>query len=316
LQKCHDTFSKLLKSKRDEEAKKREEQKRAEEQANGNVPFDTLLTIRQIQGSEFSEFDEDDAINIRRAAGNKSNEENLRTRLNRVHQLTGFADPVYAEACITVHQFDILLDFLIMNNTKKTLQNLTLELHTSGDLQLVEKPNKVTMAPNATVRVQASVKVSSTQNNVIFGNIVYDTTGATTDNNIIVINEIHMDIMDYVQPCSCSQHVFREHWVKFEWQNKVDVNTDIQDLQEYLNHIAKITKMQLLTPIDKLNGDCQFIAANFYATSVFGEYVLMNASIELKPDKKITGLIKIRCKSEGICLSLGEKITNKQKKIE
>jgi coatomer subunit beta len=49
-----------------------------------------------------------------------------------VTQLTGFSDPVYAEAYVNVNQFDIVLDVLVVNQTADTLQNLTLELATLG----------------------------------------------------------------------------------------------------------------------------------------------------------------------------------------
>lgn len=54
------------------------------------------------------------------------------SKLNKVTQLTGFSDPVYAEAYVNVNQFDIVLDVLIVNQTSDTLQNLTLELATLG----------------------------------------------------------------------------------------------------------------------------------------------------------------------------------------
>ena len=51
-------------------------------------------------------------------------------------QLTGFSDPVYAEAYVHVNQYDIVLDVLVVNQTSDTLQNLTLELATLGMLVL------------------------------------------------------------------------------------------------------------------------------------------------------------------------------------
>jgi len=39
------------------------------------------------------------------------------SKLSKVTQLTGFSDPVYAEAYINVNQFDIVLDVLIVNQT-------------------------------------------------------------------------------------------------------------------------------------------------------------------------------------------------------
>ena len=32
------------------------------------------------------------------------------SKLSKVHQLSGFSDPVYAEAYVHVHQYDIVLD--------------------------------------------------------------------------------------------------------------------------------------------------------------------------------------------------------------
>lgn len=53
-------------------------------------------------------------------------------------QLTGFSDPVYAEAYVNVNQYDIVLDLLIVNQTSDTLQNVTLELATLGKANSVE----------------------------------------------------------------------------------------------------------------------------------------------------------------------------------
>ena len=46
----------------------------------------------------------------------------LQSKLNKVEQLTGFSDPVYAEAYVNVNQYDIVLDVLVVNQTGDTLQ--------------------------------------------------------------------------------------------------------------------------------------------------------------------------------------------------
>lgn len=45
-----------------------------------------------------------------------------------------------------------------------------------GDLKLVEKPQPVVLAPHDFCNIKASVKVASTENGIIFGNIgkLYD----------------------------------------------------------------------------------------------------------------------------------------------
>ena len=71
-------------------------------------------------------------------------------------QLTGFSDPVYAEAYVNVNQYDIVLDVLVVNQTPDTLQGLCMELATLGDLKLVEKPMACTVGPHDFVNIKVS----------------------------------------------------------------------------------------------------------------------------------------------------------------
>lgn len=237
------------------------------------------------------------------------------TSLSKVYQLTGFSDPIYAEAYINVNQYDIVLDVLVVNQTPDTLQNLSLELTTLGDLKLVDKPSPVTLGGNDFCNTKAQVKVASTETGIIFGNIVYDVSGVSGDRSCVVLNDIHIDIMDYIEPASCTDTEFRKMWAEFEWENKVSVQTNITNMNTYLSHILSCTNMKCLTPKEALTGDCGFLAANLYAKSVFGEDALANVSIEqLSENGALSGHIRIRAKSQGMALSLGDKITLSQKK--
>ena len=205
------------------------------------------------------------------------------TKLSKITQLTGFSDPIYAEAYVNVNQYDIVLDVLMVNQTADTLQSVSLELATLGDLKLVEKPQPLVLAPFDFCNIKANVKVTSTENGIIFGNIVYDVTGAVSDRNVVILNDIHIDIMDYIVPAYCSDTEFRQMWAEFEWENKVVVNTNISDLREYLTALLGATNMRSLTPEKALSGECGFMAANLYARSIFGEDALANVSLEKEP---------------------------------
>ena len=67
---------------------------------------------------------------------------------------------------------------------------------------------------------RANIKVSSTETGAIFGNIVYESS-AYADRSVVVLNDIHIDIMDYISPASCPDVQFRSMWAEFEWENKV-----------------------------------------------------------------------------------------------
>jgi coatomer subunit beta len=114
-----------------------------------------------------------DADDISRAIGAEGAGTDA-SKLKHVYQLTGFSDPVYAEASVTVHDYDIILEMLIINRTPNTLTNLTVELATMGDLKLVERPQSHTIGPLDERRLRANIKVSSTETGHIFGTIVFD----------------------------------------------------------------------------------------------------------------------------------------------
>ena len=94
-------------------------------------------------------------------------------------------------------------------------------------------------------------------------------------------------------------------WSAFEWENKVTVHTNIGDLREYLLHLVGVrrnsqpidlelhyfqaTNMKCLTPEQTMSGNCEFLAANLYAKSMFGESALANLSIEVGKNGFVLG---------------------------
>ncbi len=306
-------FTDILKERK---VKEQIEQKNREKEISQTSQADNLLNITQLKGKKFDafEFEEED---ITKATSNDAFSSSFGNKLSRVTQLTGFSDPVYAEATVTVHQFDILLDVLVVNQTNQTLQSLTLELATVGDLKLCERPQTYTLAPHARQRIKANIKVSSTETGIIFGNIVYDASGAGNETVCVILNDVHIDIMDYIAPATCDDMQFRAMWFEFEWENKIPVksNNEQVTLREFLDHITKATNMNCLTPESALSGECEFLSANLYARSSFGEDALANVSIEKLGDGKIDGFVRIRSKTQGIALSLGDKITKEQKTV-
>lgn len=77
---------------------------------------------------------------------------------------------------------------------------------------------------------------------------MYDITGAASDRNCVVLNDIHIDIMDYIVPATCTDTEFRQMWAEFEWENKVAVNTNVSNLHDYLQLLLGCTNMRCLTP--------------------------------------------------------------------
>ncbi|KAF2358738.1 Coatomer beta subunit C-terminal [Trinorchestia longiramus] len=317
--KCRDALSHMLtvKAEEEEEANKKKKSKEGSDGVTEHVD-DHISFSHLIKSSHLSNTDDIFDLAMSKAvSGVKKETMDLSTsKLSKVHQLTGFSDPVYAEAYVNINQYDIVLDVLMVNQTGDTLQNCTLELATMGDLKLVEKPQPLVLAPHDFCNIKANVKVTSTENGFIFGNIVYDIKGSTSDRNVVILNDIHIDIMDYIVPATCTDLEFRQMWMEFEWENKVTVATHMTELKGYLDYLCKSTNMKCLTPARALQGFGDYMAANLYARSIFGEDALANLSIETPingKDNSVVGHIRIRAKSQGMAVSLGDKINKVQK---
>ena len=187
----------------------------------------------------------------------------------------------------------------------------------------MERPTTQNLAPHDFQNVQATIKVSSTDTGVIFGNVVYDSPSGT-ETNVVILNDVHVDIMDYIQPAHCTETQFRTMWTEFEWENKVNINSKAKSLRDFLQQLMACTNMTCLTPEASMKGDCQFLSANLYARSVFGMFItfshkfymllilkigedaLANLSIEKEGENgPITGFVRIRSRSQGLALSLG-----------
>ncbi|KAK6908498.1 coatomer beta subunit [Kwoniella mangroviensis CBS 8886] len=309
----HDTKAAYAKMVATEEKKASEKKER--ESKTTTVQADDLISFRQLS-KKSTLGDVDDFDDLVAATGAAEVQDDFVSKLSRISQLTGFSDPVYAETVVTLSQYDIILDVLLVNTTNETMQNLTVDFATLGDLKLVERPAAVTLAPHGFHSLTATVKVSSTETGVIFGAITYQKQGASDSDVTIVMSDIHVDIMSFIKPNYVNEAQFRSMWTEFEWENKVAVQTSISDLRAYLDHLLKSTHMALLTPEAALSGDCDFLSANLAAKSLFGEDALANASIERTEDGSITGHVRIRSKTQGIALSLGDKITLSQKALK
>lgn len=120
---CREALGKMLDAQHEEDQRVLKEKQRAaaKVQPDDPVVFAQLSNGRENQlGENVFESSLNQAL-----AGTKST--NLsditspNNKLNKVTQLTGFSDPVYAEAYVNVNQYDIVLDVLIVNQTSKFL---------------------------------------------------------------------------------------------------------------------------------------------------------------------------------------------------
>jgi coatomer subunit beta len=127
------------------------------------------------------------------------------------------------------------------------------------------------------------------------------------------LNEVRTNIFDYMTPTDLDDEKFRSMWSEFEWENKLRMSKSGIGTKEYVETAARAMRMQILTPSSALEGECGVLAANMHAESVFGEHALANISLEHKRaeggERELTGVLRIRAKSQGMALALGKTMT-------
>lgn len=233
----------------------------------------------------------------------------VQSQLKQVNQLTGYSDPVYAEALLTVNQTDIVLDVMLFNQTTDTLQNLAVEFFTCGDLKVLESSPSANIPPMSFHTARTTIRVSSADSGVIFGNIAYEGKTAA-EGTVVILNEIRLNILDYIRPANCTSSEFLRMWSEFEWENKVAISSSEPSLSDHLDAVKSATNMACLNPPPE--ADAQFMSVNLYARSCFGEDALANLSVELSGGR-VVGHIRIRAKTQGPALSIGDRITDMER---
>jgi len=275
---------------------------------------DDLIVIRQLKGkTALNDIDlSDEEINdiLLSTAFDTKNEE-FTSKLKKIVQLTGYSDPIYAEAIVDIHKYDISFEILLINRTKKTLQNVTVEFSTQGDLRVVDKPQQVTLAPNQSTSLKTGLKLVSSEAGLIFASINFENTAGISQGYLIT-NEIQIDLVDFIYPQEIQIEEFRQLWSKYEWENKIIVNSPHENPADFVRMVAKELKMYVVGDVNRLE-DAAFASVNLYARTKLDDDFLVNISLE-KSQGRLIGFIRIRGKTKGIIVLLGEKLKQIQAK--
>merc|ERR1719323_744674 len=73
----------------------------------------------------------------------------------------------------------------------------------------------------------------------------YEKKGAA-DKESSVLNEINVDILDYIERAWIGELAFRTMWSEFEWENKININTSFTEVGPFLEHIMQNTNMSIV----------------------------------------------------------------------
>lgn len=240
----------------------------------------------------------------------------LTSRLDRVFQLTGFSDAIFAEAYIDIDGLDVVLDIILVNQGEDTLRNICLEFISSGGYRSLFKPSGGgTLGPFGFANVKAIIHIQSAEQGVLQGCISYDAKAISMP-SYQMLNAISLDVWYFLKPAICSDAQFSVDWRILEWENKIHIKSKSDTFSQTIRDLCKLTNFKCISPSENeldLSDSSDIFSANLFAKSKFEDDVLANVSLEklCNPDEPVivTGHIRIRSKSNGLAFILGNKIS-------
>ena len=97
------------------------------------------------------------------------------------------------EAVVEVFTFDISVEFIIKNQTKNEIHNISLNIFVPENLNIIEQPPSISLLPNETKKVRCCIKFSSTCNCYLFGQVSYANNKG--HNSSINLSGIYVDLL-------------------------------------------------------------------------------------------------------------------------
>lgn len=96
------------------------ERTRNASQVDENLVFRQFAPLATVSDGDVQEGVDQDLVLASGASIDTSSHQSM-SKLSKIVQLTDYSDLVYVEAYVNVHQFDIVLDILVFNQTPETL---------------------------------------------------------------------------------------------------------------------------------------------------------------------------------------------------
>jgi len=264
------------------------------------IRAEELISFRQLKGTQSAidyELDENDReiIPLERTI------EETEVVNSSMYQLTGYTDPIYAEATIENHYHSITVTLKLINRTKSTLQNVKVETFIKEELKAIEKPQTFNLAPKQVKIIKTLYKASKTEDGSLFGYITYSSASGNVP-HVIPLDHIQLNLLDNITPKQISEKTFKKLWIDLVWENKFDFVSKGSPYN-FLKTFAEKMNLMIISPLSDFDRTSNLLAANLYGQTKFSiffsfilidEELLMNISLDKEVEDKLKVAIKIR----------------------
>jgi len=227
---------------------------------------EVIVTFRQLKGTQTA-LDYELEENEQEIFTFEELMEDKETVSTRTYQLTGYTDPIYVEAVIENHYHTIIVTLILINRSKKTLQNVMVETFIKEEMKPTERPQMFNFPPQQIKTLKVMYKANKTEDGSLFGYITYSSSSGNVP-YVIPLNKVPLNLLDNISPKEISEKAFKKLWIELMWENKFDFvtkGTPYTFLKEFANKI----NLAIVSPLSEFDKTSNLLAANLYGQTKF-----------------------------------------------
>ncbi|UKK00529.2 coatamer subunit beta [Theileria orientalis] len=164
---------------------------------------------------------------------------------SKTHQFTSLTDPIYVEGFVKLIGNKLYFYLFLENKTKDVLQNISLDLSTGSELELITPKKMITLLPNTVKKMVMKFRIVGTGDTTLFG-YVYFSFSNTIVLQCLTFNPINVSLYEFIKPSVIPAALFRKNWDQFEWEHKINLTGVKVSPSELLEVIARFTNMAVV----------------------------------------------------------------------
>eukprot|EP01022_Parablepharisma_sp_SALTPOND_P026497 TRINITY_DN64273_c1_g1_i1.p1 TRINITY_DN64273_c1_g1~~TRINITY_DN64273_c1_g1_i1.p1 ORF type:complete len:989 (+),score=145.60 TRINITY_DN64273_c1_g1_i1:4113-7079(+) len=282
---------------------------RKEEEPKYRTGTEEIISFRQLKGTQTAadyELEENDRQPLPLEDLIEDKEPAAKTS---IYQLSGYTDPIYVEAFLENHYHTIILTLVLINRTKKTLQNILVETFVKEELKPSERPQAFNLSPQQIKTLKILFKADKTEDGSLFGYITYSSPSGNVP-YVYPLDYIPLNLLDSIVPEKIPEKMFKKLWADLIWENKFDFMAK-GGPYDFLKSFAKKLDLAIVSPLTEFDKTSALLAANLFGRTKFGiaytktvqtigEELLLNISLDKELDDRLKVAIKVRSRSRVI----------------
>ena len=175
------------------------------------------------------------------------------------------------EAYLENHYHTIMVTLILINRTKKTLQNVLVEMFIKEEVKAAEKPSMFNLAPQQIKTLKMVFKADKTEDGFLFGYITYSSSSGNVP-YIIALDHVALNLLDSIVPEKIPEKMFKKLWADLIWENKFEFTSNQGSPYNFMNTFAAKMNLVAVSPLTQFDMTSPLLAANLFGRTKFGNF--------------------------------------------